>query len=132
MKICRKGQKTQKKCVNQSNQVKSGNSYSFVFKSQNFAKVVENFAQTCVCVSAAFRNSANILIKQHTCLEHISLSTVFFLLLLPLSLLLLLHPACCTYIFSLYIYLQDFIHISLLLFILLLLSLTLFLFLQTV
>ena len=29
-----------------------------MFKSQNFAQVVDNFAQTCICVSATFRNSA--------------------------------------------------------------------------
>ena len=43
---------------NKSNQVQIGNFYSFTFKSQNFAQVVEHFAQTFVCVSAAFRNSA--------------------------------------------------------------------------
>ena len=31
--------------------------HRFLFKNQSFAKVVENFAQTCICVSAAFRNS---------------------------------------------------------------------------
>ena len=34
-----------------------GNFVSSAFKSQNFAQVVDNFAQTCVCVSATFRNS---------------------------------------------------------------------------
>ena len=54
MKMCRKGNKTKKKCIKI---IKKGYFYSFAFKSKNFAKVVGNFAQTCVCVSAAFRNS---------------------------------------------------------------------------
>ena len=58
MKICRKGHKhTEKVHKNQSNKVKRGHFYSSAFKNQNFAQVVDNFAQTCVCVSAAFRNS---------------------------------------------------------------------------
>ena len=32
---------------------------SFVFKSINFAQILENFAQTCVCTSAAYRSFAS-------------------------------------------------------------------------
>ena len=45
---------TNKMLENQLNQVKIGNFYSFAFKSQNFAQVVEKFVQTCVCVSSVF------------------------------------------------------------------------------
>ena len=37
--------------------------YSFAFQIQNFAQFVENFAKTCICVSATFRNSAKKILK---------------------------------------------------------------------
>ena len=57
--MCRRVHKTQKICVKISKPVKRGNLYSFAFRSQNFAEVVENFAQMCVCVSATFRKSVS-------------------------------------------------------------------------
>ena len=56
--MCQKGHKhTEKAPENQSNKIKRGHFYSSAFKIQNFAQFVENVAQTCVCVSATFRNS---------------------------------------------------------------------------
>ena len=58
MKICKKLHKTQKKCalINKIT-LKEVIFDIFLFKSQNFAQVVESFVQTYVCVSVAFRNS---------------------------------------------------------------------------
>ena len=58
MKMCQKDHKTQKKCV--KIRFKEVIFYSIAFKSQDFAQV-EYFAHTCVCVSATFRNSDNIM-----------------------------------------------------------------------
>ena len=49
----------QKNCVKISQtRLKDILFYIFAFKSQMYAQVVENFVQTCVWVSATFRNSA--------------------------------------------------------------------------
>ena len=49
-----------KGALKSENQIERGNFYNFAFKSQNFAQVVENFAQAWVGVSAAFRHSAGV------------------------------------------------------------------------
>ena len=72
-----------KKCIKISKIRLKGNFYSFVFKSQSYAQVVEIFVQTCVCVSATFRNSACVVFKTlkniycslnpHRCASHVSI-----------------------------------------------------------
>ena len=61
--MCRKGLKTQKMCLKV--RLKEVIFYSFAFKSQKFAQVVEHFAQTCVCMSAVFRNSVIVVVLVH-------------------------------------------------------------------